>query len=86
MQEKRQHLRTAFGAEVTLTHPALGERRVAMRDMSDGGIFILIGDQSGLEMGDVVQVQAVDLEDAPLLSARVVRIESSGVGLMFIDL
>jgi hypothetical protein len=36
-----------------------------------------------LAEGDEVQVQAEDIEDAPVLRARVVRLEADGVGLMF---
>lgn len=86
MNEKRKHIRTAFRAEVKLIHPSVGELQVCIRDLSDGGLFLLTGERVELDVGDTVQVQAVDIDDAPVLSARVVRREASGVGLMFIDL
>jgi PilZ domain len=85
MDEKRQHIRTAFAADIKLIHPAVGELQVNMRDMSDGGVFLFTGDRADLAVGEVVQIQAMDIEDAPVLSARIVRRESSGIGLMFLD-
>jgi hypothetical protein len=38
-----------------------------------------------LAEGDEVQIQAEDIEDAPVLRGRVVRLEADGVGLMFCD-
>lgn len=84
MQEKRQHIRTAFSAEIRLIHPAVGELKVNMRDMSDGGVFLFTGDRVDLSVGDTVQIQALDIEDAPILSARVMRRDPEGVGLMFL--
>lgn len=66
-------------------HPAVGELRVNMRDMSDGGVFLYTGDRTDLAVGDTVRIQALDIEDAPILAARIVRREADGVGLMFID-
>lgn len=82
-QEKRQHIRTAFPARVRLIHPAAGELEVTMRDMSDGGVFLLTGDRDDLQVGERVQIQALDIEDAPLLDAQIVRCEATGIGLMF---
>jgi hypothetical protein len=36
-----------------------------------------------LSVGQVVRVQAQDLEDAPVLSARIVRVEEKGIALVF---
>ncbi len=84
MHEKRQHLRTTFLADVKLIHPSVGERCVQMRDLSDGGVFLFCGNQTGIAIGDQVRVQALDVEGAPLLSAQVVRVEALGVGLRFL--
>lgn len=84
MNEKRQHSRTTFLADVKLIHPSVGERRVQMRDLSDGGVFVYGGNQTGIIVGDQVQIQALDVADAPLLSAQVVRVEALGVALKFL--
>jgi len=85
MDEKRKHIRTAFRAHVKLMHPAIGEYDVEMRDMSDGGVFLLTENLDKFPIGEVLQIQALDIEDAPVLTARVVRHESAGIGLMFIE-
>lgn len=85
MHEKRQYIRTAFTAGIRLIHPSVGELQVSMRDMSDGGVFLFTGDQVDLDIGETVQIQALDIEDAPVLSARIVRREPAGIGLMFLD-
>ena len=85
MQERRQYVRTAFRAHVKLMHPDGGEYEVEMRDMSDGGVFLKIDNLDDFPIGQTVRIQSLDIEDAPVLSARVVRHESEGIGLMFND-
>ena len=83
MQEKRKHIRTAFSANVRLMHASIGTLDVQMRDMSDGGVFLFTGDRVDLPVGSLVQIHALDVEDAPVLSAQIVRREIAGIGLMF---
>jgi c-di-GMP-binding flagellar brake protein YcgR len=85
MHERRRHVRIAFGAHIKLMHPVVGELDVEMRDMSDGGVFLLTANRDDFPIGELVQIQALDIEDAPILSARVVRHEPTGIGLMFIE-
>lgn len=85
MQEKRKHIRTAFSANVRLMHSNIGTLDVEMRDMSDGGVFLFTGDRVDLPVGERVEIQALDVEDAPLLSAQIVRRDSEGIALMFIE-
>ena len=85
MQEKRRHIRTAFSANVRLIHANTGTLDVEMRDMSDGGVFLFTGDRVDLPVGERVEIQALDVEDAPLLSAQIVRRDSAGIALMFIE-
>ena len=85
MNERRRHARIAFSAYVKLIDPATGERKVELRDMSDGGAFLLVPDHDNLPIGTVVQIQALDIEDAPVVSARVARHDPAGIGLMFIE-
>jgi hypothetical protein len=83
MVEKRKHVRTEFSGRVKVIHPLIGAVEVELRDISNGGVFLFTGDQFGLPVGEVVRLQAQDLEDAPVLSARIVRIEEKGIALMF---
>jgi hypothetical protein len=85
MTEKRKHIRTAFSADVKLIHGAIGELKLTMRDMSDGGVFLFSTKLADLPLGALVQIQALDIEDAPLLNAVIVRREATGVGLQFVE-
>jgi hypothetical protein len=83
MSEKRQHVRTAFPAELKLMHPSFGALSVKSRDMSNGGVFVFTGGEVDLPVGTEVSVQAEDMEGAPVVQATVVRVEAEGVALMF---
>jgi hypothetical protein len=85
MMERRQHLRTPIQGQVALTHPVHGTLVAPLRDVSHGGVFVVTGGRMPLLPGEEVQVQARELEDAPVLRARVMRVEQDGVGLMFCD-
>jgi len=83
VQERRKHVRTAFTADVRITHTRIGTLDVKMRDMSEGGVFLFTGDGVDLPVGERVEIMALDVEDAPVLSARIVRRECAGIALMF---
>ena len=83
MVEKRKHVRTEFSGRVKVMHAQMGSVEVVLRDISNGGAFLYTTDQFGLQVGEVVRVQALDLEDAPVLNARIVRVETRGIALMF---
>lgn len=85
MVEKRQHLRTEFNGRVTVRHPQFGSLEVSMRDISNGGVFLFTGDQVDLPLGTELTIQALDIEDAPVLTAEIVRKEPAGIALMFKD-
>lgn len=85
MTEKRKHIRTAFSANVKLVHGSIGELELTMRDMSDGGVFLFSTELADLPLGALVQIQALDIDDAPLLNAVIVRREPTGVGLQFVE-
>ena len=63
MAEKRKHVRTEFSGRVKVMHPQLGSVDVELRDISNGGVFLFTQGQLGLSVGEVVRVQAQDLED-----------------------
>lgn len=83
---KRQYLRTAMCVQFKLFHPVLGERTVATRDLSDGGVFLILDDAGVLPVGARVtgQVQGL-MEDAPKVEMEVVRVDAAGLGLRFVN-
>lgn len=85
MSEKRKHIRTEFSGNVKLIHESFGELTVEMRDLSDGGIFLYVQNDVTLPVGTTVRVQSLDIEDAPVLAAEIVRREARGIALMFLE-
>ncbi len=86
MRDQRQHPRTSFTARVKIMHPDLADNSYATRDVAQGGVFLYCGDQIGLPVGTEVIVQDDEiLEDPPQVKARIVRIDSDGIALMFIE-
>lgn len=75
-----------MNAKVSVTHPVLGRRVFSTRDISDGGIFIVVEDEFSPELGDKVEVQVQGLPmPAPILNMVVVRRSVDGFGLQFAD-
>jgi c-di-GMP-binding flagellar brake protein YcgR len=82
--DRREHLRTALNARVSVNHPDHGEKILATRDISDGGIFIVVEDDFALRIGDQVKIQVQGLPvPAPVLDMVVVRRTPDGFGLQF---
>ena len=85
--DRREHMRTALNARVRVSHNALGESFFFTRDISDGGVFVVVEDGSFVpEIGDVVIIQVQGLPvPAPELTMVVVRKSVDGFGLQFAD-
>lgn len=87
-QEQRMHPRIAVPLKVSLTFSEDGQLFAVTRDISDGGIFLVIDQDSMPEVGDIVKVQVQGMgggETAPWVKMKVVREESDGIGLMIVD-
>jgi len=86
MPNQRKHRRTNMSARIMVRHPDIGERVFNMRDLSDGGIFVVVEDVAFPEVGSQVEVQVQGLPVvAPVRRMRVVRSSGEGFGLEFID-
>lgn len=83
--DRREHMRTAMSAKVKVVHERCGEFVFSTRDISDGGVFIVLNDEPFTpEMGDKVAVQVQGLPiPAPVLDMVVVRKTIDGFGLQF---
>ena len=84
MGENRSDTRTAFRAGVRVTHPTAGEHILKTRDMSHSGAFLILKEEIGLELTDRVTIQSIDIDDAPIVDAEIVRIESDGFAVRFL--
>jgi hypothetical protein len=87
MKDDREYARTPFSAPVKVVHPEFGELTFKMRDMSNGGVFLLTGNELPLPKGEIVQIQVQGmLADAPLLDAEIIRKDEEGTALKFCDI
>ena len=84
--EHRRHPRLQHRTKIKVTIPNTDKHFFSeMRDFSQSGLFLLWSEDLGLERGTVVQVQTTEFEDAPIQTAKVIRIEQgTGVALEFI--
>lgn len=84
MSDKREHLRTALKAKVKLFLEDGNEAVMTIRDVSNGGVFVLAEGVEIPSIGSTVRVQVQGMmEDAPVVTATVVRADSEGFGLKF---
>ena len=87
--ERRQHHRIQVPLEVELTHESIGTVMLKTRDLSDGGVFLVMKDQPIPPEGSLVKVRLKGAFDGgelpPATTMKVVRLEGLGVGLEFID-
>lgn len=86
-KEKRKHIRTPLQCKIKIVHDSVGEVVVKTRDISDGGVFVILDVDQVPPIGTHVtgQVQGL-MDDAPILEMEVVRVEPTGVGLRFVNL
>lgn len=88
MTNNRQHLRTPIKCRVRIWHKSVGEKTVVTRDISNGGLFLVMDCQAE-DMPDIGvilkgQLQGM-MQDAPIVDMEVVRIEPLGIGLRFLS-
>lgn len=85
-EDKREHNRTPLACRIKIQHESIGELVVKTRDISDGGVFVVLEPSQVPPVGSIVtgQVQGMMVE-APVLEMEVVRTEPEGVGLKFIN-
>lgn len=88
-KEQRKHLRIGLIVDIEMTLPLKGIVNVRTRNISDGGLFLILDNIEMPPVGTEVQVrlknQLGDGEEPPINRARVVRHESDGIGLEFLD-
>jgi hypothetical protein len=84
--DKRQHNRVTHRSDVRVTDAQGSEHIAHTRDLSHGGLFVCISADELPEFGSKVTVQALDIEDAMVNRAVVVRVEAgAGIAIEFLD-
>ena len=87
--ENRKHLRIGLIVDIELTLPGKDTINVRTRNISDGGLYLILDDIDLPPINTEVKVrlknQLGDGEDAPINHAVVVRHEPDGIGLVFLE-
>jgi len=87
--EHRKHLRIGLVVDIELTLDNAEIITVRTKNISDGGLFLILDDIDMPPIGSKVQVrlknQLGDGDTPPANYAMVVRQENDGVGLEFIE-
>lgn len=87
LEEQRRYVRTPSRALVEMQHPSFGTIETKARDLSDGGVFALMGNHHTLPIGTTVMVRikrytgVINEEPVPM---RVVHQQQGGIGLAFV--
>jgi len=87
-RDQRRHPRVNLKIEVELIAPELGTVTLQSGNLSDSGLYLCADQSMPLQIGSEVSVrlkQALGDGEAPLVKARVVRIEDQGIGLQFAE-
>lgn len=84
MSNRREFIRTAMNAAVMVRHSSIGEVVYKTRDISDGGVYVVVESADFPPIGSIVEVQVQGLPiPAPVLTMEVVRKGVDGFGLQF---
>lgn len=87
MQELRKYHRQTSEALVEISHPSFPTMELKARDLSDGGVFVFLGNNIAPPVGTVVKARIKrhtgTLNTEPV-DMRIVHHSGGGMGLAFI--
>ncbi|ARN74757.1 hypothetical protein [Oceanicoccus sagamiensis] len=87
MHEQRRYMRDTSQALVELSHPSFGMVELKARDLSDGGVFVMLGNHIAPPIGTVVKARIkrhTGIINQDPIDMQVVHHQSGGMGLMFV--
>ncbi len=85
INHNRRHQRLKHRASIKLFAAPNIEMTLDMRDFSDSGLYVFCSDTSFIKLDDLVEVQTLEMNDAPILKAIVKRLEvNTGFAVEFI--
>lgn len=76
-ENNRKHNRIKHSADIRVCSDVDTVYTLEMRDFSESGIFLFCDDTAIVELDDEVTVQTLEFDGAPVITARVVRIEGN---------
>lgn len=82
---QRDFDRIAHRANIRVLTSPETEHVLEMRDFSETGMYLFCNDDLLINIGDQVEVQTLEIDDAPILLSEVVRVEPNlGFALKFL--
>lgn len=86
-KDKRASPRIPAKFNVELSHPELGTLFTKTRDISDQGAFVFTEQSTSPDVNERVHLKVIGLpgEEASPVESEVVRVETEGIGLKFVN-
>ena len=78
-------MRHPISVDIKISHSTIGEKIVKTKNVSDSGLFIIVEPTEMPPIGEIIQGQIQEMDDAPVVKMVIVRIEKEGLGLQFIE-
>ncbi|MDG1773219.1 MAG: PilZ domain-containing protein [Oceanicoccus sp.] len=87
MHEQRRYMRDSSRTQIEISHPSFGMIELKARDLSDGGVFVMLGSHIAPPVGTVVKARIkrhTGIINQDPIDMQVVHHQSGGMGLMFV--
>ncbi len=85
MDNRRKYSRIPVRLRIKISHPSIGEKIVHSRDLSEGGLFVVVDPTDLPEEGNIVKGQVLDTEEeAPTVDMKIVRVGQNGLALEYV--
>ncbi len=87
MEEQRKYMRASSQALVEIHHPGFGSLELKAKDLSDGGVFVFLGQHIAPPIGTVVKARLkrhTGVINQEPVDMQVVHHNGGGMGLMFV--
>jgi hypothetical protein len=83
----RQHSRHPIGVSIKISHESIGELMLETKDISDGGLFVVVNPLDMPPIGSIVKGQVQGMSESPsIVEMKVIRVANNGIGLKYINL
>jgi len=79
----RRHERVKHRAKIRVITHSEGVYELDMQDFSESGLYVVTENNSIVKLGDSIEVQTLELDDAPILPSKVMRVDKRGFAVEF---
>ncbi len=87
MIDNRQHSRYPIAVSIKIYHESIDEMILETRDISDGGLFVVVSPDKMPPIGAIVKGQVQGMaEDSAIIEMKIVRLADDGIGLQYINI